>query len=427
VPPSPFSRPLPSDGATSVRWLMVVVALIAGLVVGAAAVWVVARARESAHRRAQAELEATFTALSSQALRANNEEFLQLATTKLEGFHRAAEGDLEQRRKAVEQLVAPLKESLVKVDLQVQSLEASRRQAYGALSKQVELLAASQERLRTETASLVKALRSPSARGRWGEMQLRRALEMAGMLAHCDFVEQPTVSAEEGLLRPDVIVKLAGGKHIVVDAKVPLEALLDAFQADDEAARDARLQDFVRHVRDHMAKLSLKAYWRQFTPSPEFVVMFLPSESFYRYAVEQDSSLLELGPSQKVILASPTNLIALLLGVARGWQEETLAESARQVSELGRELYDRLATMGGHVAKLGKRLEGAVEAYNETVGSLESRVLPSARRFPELGVPAGDEIAPVSPVERMVKPLTAPELVSMSELRELPGLDADAA
>jgi DNA recombination protein RmuC len=364
-----------------------------------------------------------FRALSSEALRSNNKEFLQLATTKLEGFQRGARDDLDQRQKAVEQIVAPLKESLEKVDTQVRSLEASRQRAYGALSTQVEALTESQDKLRTETAGLVKALRSPSARGRWGEMQLRRALEMAGMLAHCDFVEQPTVSADDGVLRPDVVVRLPGGKNIVVDAKVPLEALLDAFETDDDAIRDARYQDFLRHVRDHMGKLSLKAYWRQFTPSPEFVVMFLPSESFYRYAVEQDAGLLELGPSQRVILASPTTLIAVLFAVAAGWREETLAESARQVSELGRELYERLSTMGTHVSKLGNRLDKAVEAYNEAVGSLEARVLPSARRFPELGVPATEEIDPIVPVERMVKPLTAPELVPLVELEEL-GADA---
>jgi len=415
---------MPSETRTIVRRLMVVIVSIVCLLVGALAVWLVMRTRSTSATRAQVELATMFKALSAEALKSSNEEFLQLATTQLEGFQREARTDLEQRRQAVEQLVKPLKESLEKVDGQVQALEASRRQAYGALSKQVELLAESQERLRTETAGLVKALRSPSARGRWGEMQLRRALEMAGMLAHCDFVEQPTVAGEDGLLRPDVVVKLAGGKHIVIDAKVPLEALLDAFEADDDEAREVRLRDFVRHVRDHMGRLSLKAYWRQFTPSPEFVVMFLPSESFYRYAVEQDGSLLELGPSQRVILASPTTLIALLFAAAAGWREETLAESARQVSELGRELYERLSTMGGHVSKLGNRLEKAVEAYNETVGSLETRVFPSARRFPELGVPAKDELTPVPAIERLVKPLTAQELVSLRELAEL---DADAA
>jgi DNA recombination protein RmuC len=411
---------------------MVVLALLLGLAVGALAVWLVMRARASAERRAHAQAASEFRALSAEALRTSNQEFLQLAKTQLEGFQREARGDLDQRKQAVEQLVAPLKESLAKVDDHVQSLEVSRQKAYGALTTQVQMLARTQDQLRSETASLVKALRTPAARGRWGEMHLRRALEMTGMLAHCDFVEQPTATTADGTLRPDVVVRLAGGKNIVIDAKVPLEALLDALQTDDEREREEKLQLFVRHVRDHVAKLSVKAYWRQFTPSPEYVVMFLPTESFYRYALEEDHTLLEFAANQNVLIASPTTLIATLRSAAMGWREETLAESARKVSELGRELYERLATMGAHVIKLGKRLEGAVDAYNETVGSLETRVLPSARRFPELGVPAKAELDPVTPIERMVKPLTAPELVTVSELpgfepEELDTLDADAA
>lgn len=246
------------------------------------------------------------------------------------------------------------------------------------------------------------------------------------MLRYCDFVEQPTAASDEGLLRPDVIVKLAGGKNIVIDSKVPLTALLDALQAADEASRDAHLGKFVRHVRDHMAKLSAKAYWHQFAPSPEFVVMFLPSESFYRYAIERDGTLLDLGPQQRVILASPMTLIALLLTAAAGWRDETLAESARQVSELGRDLYERLTTMGGHVAKLGGRLEKAVEAYNETVGSLEARVLPAARRFPELGISTRGEIATLDPIDRAVKPLTAAELTAPVAGLPSVGLERDA-
>jgi DNA recombination protein RmuC len=398
---------------------MVVLALLLGILVGAGAVWVVMRARASAERRAHVEAESRFHALSSEALRSNNEEFLQLAKTQLEGFQREARGDLDQRKQAVEQLVAPLKESLAKVDEHVQSLEVSRRQAYGSLTTQVQLLQQSQDRLRTETAGLAKALRTPAARGRWGELHLRRALEMTGMLAHCDFVEQPTAFTPEGTLRPDVVVRLAGGKNIVIDAKVPLEALLDALQTEADAERERRLQDFVRNVREHVGKLSLKAYWRQFSPSPEYVVMFLPTESFYRYALEEDHSLLEFAASQNVLVASPTTLIATLRSAAMGWREETLAESARQVSELGQELYERLSTMGEHMTKLGKRLDGAVAAYNETVGSLETRVLPSARRFPELGVPAREELEPVAQIERMVRPLTAPELVPVPEPAEL--------
>jgi len=367
---------------------MVVGMILVGVLLGGAAVWLVMRERITAAKRSRAELAVEVDALSREALRRNNAEFLELA-----------EGQL-----------GPLKETLAKVDEHARALESSRQHAYGALTQQVENLQKGQEDLRKETGGLVKALRTPHARGRWGEMQLRRTLEMSGMLAHCDFFEQPTAVSDGGVRRPDVVVKLAGGKNIVVDAKVPLEALLDAFDTADEAAREEHLQVFAGHIRGHMAMLSTKAYWQQFSPSPEFVVMFLGSESFYRYAIEQDPSLLELGPSQRVILASPTSLITLLFAAAAGWREETLAESARQVSELGRDLYDRLCTMGAHFAKLGNRLSQAVAAYNETVGSLETRVLPQARRFAELGVSAKDELAPVPPVDRSVKPLTSVDL-----------------
>ncbi len=403
---------------------MVAFGFIVGLAVGALAVWLVMRARASAARAAQLELATAFRALSAEALKSNNEEFLQLATTKLEGFQRGAREDLEQRQKAVEQLVAPLKESLTKFDEQTQSLEASRQRAYGELSSQVEALTVTQERLRNETGALVKALRSPSSRGRWGEMQLRRTLETAGMLAYCDFVEQATTTSEDGVLRPDVVVRLAGGKQIVIDAKVPLEALLDIADADDDATREEHYRSFLRHVRTHVGKLSLKSYWQQFGRSPEFVIMYLPSEAFYRYALEKDDALMEAAASQNVVLAGPMNLIGLLKIIALGWREEALAESAAHVSELGRDLYTRLATMGKHFSDLGRRLTSAVETYNDTVSSLETRVLPSARRFPELGVPSEKEIEPLAQIEKLVKPLTAPELVPLAGFEDL---DVDAA
>jgi DNA recombination protein RmuC len=376
---------------------MVTVAFITGLAVGGVAVWFFLRERIAARQRAQGELETTFQALSAAALERTSSSFLAQASGKLE----------------------PLEKLLALFDEHVRELERRRESAYGALTTEVKTLKSGQEQLRTETAALVRALRAPQTRGRWGEMQLRRALEMAGMVAHCDFVEQPTVTGDNGSLRPDVVVRLPGGKHIVIDAKVPLEALLDAMQTEDDDLRERRMEDFVRHVREHMSRLSAKAYWQQFTPSPEFVVMFLASESFYRYAIEREPMLLEQGPSQRVILASPTTLISLLLAAAAGWREETLAESARQISQLGRELYERLAVMGSHLGKLGGRLDKAVEAFNDTIGSLESRVLPAARRFPELGVPAKEEIPIVSPIERAAKPMTAQEL--------LPAERADAA
>jgi DNA recombination protein RmuC len=378
---------------------MLIVAFIAGLSLGGAVVWLVLRERIAVQRHARHELETTFKALSADTLQQTSTSFLEQASGKLE----------------------PLEKLLERFDEHVRELERRREGAYGALTTEVRALKSGQEQLRSETAGLVRALRAPATRGRWGEMQLRRALEMAGMLAHCDFLEQPTAAGEDGALRPDVVVRLPGGKNIVVDAKVPLEALLDAMQAEDDDLRETRMRDFVRHVKEHMSKLSAKAYWQQFAPSPEFVVMFLASESFYRHAIEREPMLLEQGPSQKVILASPTTLITLLLAAASGWREETLAENARQVSRLGRELYERLATMGGHLEKLGGRLDKAVEAFNETVGSLESRVLPAARRFPELGVPTREQLPIVSPIDRAAKPLTAPELTLDGEL---PAADA---
>ncbi len=378
---------------------MLIAAFIVGLAVGGAVVWFVLRERVAAERRSRAELETTFKALSADALQDSSRSFLDQASDKLE----------------------PLEKLLERVDSHVRELERRRESAYGALTQKVQDLAVGQTQLRGETANLVRALRAPATRGRWGEMQLRRALELAGMLPHCDFVEQPTATVDDRSLRPDVVVKLPGGKNIVVDSKVPLEALLDAVEAEDEQLREARMETFVRHVREHMAQLSAKAYWQQFSPSPEFVVMFLPSESFYRYAIERDRALLEMGPKQRVILASPTTLITLLLAAASGWREETLADSARQISELGRDLYERLATMGSHFARLGGRLDKAVEAYNETLGSLEARVLPAARRFPDLGVPAKDELPALAAIERSAKPLTAPEL------GPTPAADAEAA
>jgi DNA recombination protein RmuC len=373
-------------------------------------------------------LTATFDALSANALRANNASFLQLAKVQLEQLHTRASGDLEQRQKAVEHLVTPIRESLEKVGQEVKTLEQSRRQDYGSLASQVRALAETNERLRSETGNLVTALRSPNVRGRWGEMQLRKAVETAGMLAYCDFVEQATVLGDEGRLRPDLVVKLPGGRNVVVDAKAPLQGLLDALAATDDEARAAGLRDFSRHVRDHVTKLSGKAYWAQFSPAPDFVVMFLPGESFFRAALEHDPALLEFTPSERVIMASPTTLITLLRAVAVGWKEERVTESARAVNELGRELYERLSVLTEHFALLGRRLNGAVQAYNQTVGSLERRVLVSARRFPEHGVGSAKELAPAVPIETTAQPPQTVELPRASDdPAELPSAEADAA
>jgi DNA recombination protein RmuC len=368
---------------------------------------------------AQDEFANAFKALSAEALQ-----------TQLERLQAHAKDDLERRQKAVEQLVSPLKESLEKVDGQVRSLERARQQAYGSIVEQINSLAQGQDKLRLETGSLVKALRTPHVRGRWGEMQLKRVVELAGMVAHCDFVVQTTSTDEDGrMLRPDLVVKLPGGKNVVVDAKAPLQAYLDGLEAEDDDVRRLAFQDHARQVRDHIQKLGGKSYWRQFSPTPEFVVMFLPDESFFRAALEHDASLLEAGVDSGVLPASPTTLITLLRTVSYGWQQETVAESARAVSNLGRELYDRLGTLGRHVAKLGRSLDGAVAAYNEAVGSLESRVLVSARKFEAHGISAAD-VPELAPLERQARPLQALELADRSPEERLelqPPSEADAA
>jgi DNA recombination protein RmuC len=361
---------------------------------------------------AQAKLSDAFKALSAEALSNNNRSFLDLAKEALASYRSEAKGDLEQRQKAVENLVVPIKESLSQVGLQIQKIEAARNEAYGGLLQQVTSLADSQAALRAETGKLVQALRTPNVRGRWGEIQLRKVVELAGMLDHCDFEEQVNVDSDEGRLKPDMIIKLPEGKSIVVDAKTSLSAYLEAVEAPTEEERKARLARHATQVSQHMNQLGAKEYWRQFAPTPEFVVMFLPGEAFFSAALEQDPQLIERGVAMGVIPASPTTLIALLRGVAYGWRQQALAENAAAISRLGTELYDRLCTAAAHLQGVGEGLQRAVEKYNSAVGSLETRVLVSGRKFKALGLQSKGALCELSPVE------VAPRVLQAADWRE---------
>jgi DNA recombination protein RmuC len=356
--------------------------------------------------RASEDLQNAFKALAADALKNNNSSFVQFAQETLGRFQSEAKGDLEARQKAVAELVAPVNESLKKVDAQIQQMEVARGAAYGDLKAQVQSLITTQKELQSETGNLVRALRTPNVRGRWGEIQLRRVVEIAGMLPYCDFAEQETVTTEAGRFRPDLVVKLPGGKSVVVDAKTPLQAFLDAFETNDEEARRACLAAHARQVRDHINTLSGKKYWEQFESTPEFVVMFLPGETFFSAALEQDTGLIEHGVLNKVIPASPTTLIALLKAINYGWNQEKLARNAQQISALGKELHERLRNLGGHIASVGANLDRAVESYNKAVGSLETRVLVSARKFADLGASVADDIPELAPVETSSRALS---------------------
>lgn len=356
--------------------------------------------------KAGEDLQNAFKALAADALKNNNSSFLQIAQETLKRFQTEAEGDLEARQRAVADLVAPVRESLSKVDSQIQQMEIARGEAYGDLKAQVQSLIATQKELQSETGNLVRALRTPNVRGRWGEIQLRRVVEIAGMLPYCDFAEQETIFSESGRLRPDLVVKLPGGKHVVVDAKTPLQAFLDAFETTDEAARRACLENHARQVREHINTLSSKKYWEQFDSTPEFVVMFLPGETFFSAALEQDTGLIEHGVLSRVIPASPTTLIALLKAINYGWNQEKLARNAQKISAIGKELHDRLRKLAAHITNVGTNLDRAVDAYNQAVGSLESRVLVSARKFAELGTSVAEDIPEVAPIETTARALS---------------------
>ena len=358
---------------------------------------------------AEEKLTDAFKALSADALRNNNRSFLDLATQNLETFQQTAKGDLENRQQAINELIKPLKESLEKVDNRIGELEKTRAGAYSELREQMKTLAQSHSQLQCETGNLVKALRAPHVRGRWGEIQLRRVVEMAGMLQYCDFVEQETVDGEDGRMRPDLIVYLPGNRTIVVDAKVPFDAFYESISTTDEEVRAARLKDHARLVRTHIGQLSRKAYQESVQPTPEFVLLFLPGETFYSAALENDPKLIEDGVNQNVIIATPTTLIALLKAISYGWRQEQMAENAQEVSNLARTLYDRLRVFTNHFDDIGKNLDRALEAYNKGVRSLETRVLVTARRFKERGAIAGEEIETLEPIDKAARPLTLDE------------------
>ncbi len=429
--------------------LGVLVGVVVGVVTGGAVAWVLsARRSEQAVRSAQvaaaaatARLESErdaaqgaaahvaeqFRALASDALAQSSEQFLALASQRFAADRQTQVGELAQREQAVRALVDPLARTLEEVRNQMHAADRARAEGAAALREQVETMRSTSERVRAETAQLVTALRASQVRGRWGEMQLRRVVEAAGMLAHVDFVEQEQARTDDGLQRPDMVVRLAGGKQVVVDAKVAFLGYLEAHEAADERVRTERLAAHARHVRAHVDALAHKRYWDQFAPAPEFVVMFVPAEAFWHAALEQDPALWEYAADRNVIVATPTTLLALLRTVAYAWRQDALARNAQEVLTLGKQLHGRLATLGSHLAKLGRSLDAAAGAYNQTVGSLETRVLVSARRFAELGV-VSDGLETPPAANPQLSALSAPELIASAadQLVSLDGFDTSA-
>ena len=375
-------------------------------------------------QEAETKLRDAFASLSSDALRQNNDSFLALARTSLSEFQQTARADLDGRHKAIEELVQPLRLSLTQVDAKLQLVEQTRIGSHAALTEQLRSLNLAQQTLQTETGRLVQALRSPNVRGQWGELQLRRVVEAAGMLEYCDFDLKESVAGEEGRLTPDMVVRLPGGRNVVVDAKVPSSAYLDAMEADGDPAKDAMMRDHARQVRDHVVKLGNKTYWAHFQPTPDLVIMFVPGEMLLSSALQCDPSLLEFSLGRGVMLASPLTLMALLRAVAFGWQQEKIAKNAQEISDLGRQLYERIRVMALHFEDVARGLSRSVESYNKAVGSLESRVLVTARRLKDKGVTAPDDLPDLVTIDHTPRPLGAPELIGLFEEDPVDGVIA---
>lgn len=363
----------------------------------------IAEERQAAFADARDQLAERFSALSGEALRKNNEQFLQLARERLQQQQAQATADLSQREKAVEALVKPIGEALKRTEEQIRLVERDRQKAYGNLDRHLTSMAQNQAALQSETRNLVKALRRPEVRGRWGEMTLRRLAELAGMVEHCDFEEQTSLRSEGNLQRPDMIVRMPNGRQVVIDAKTPLDAYLEAVEAPDDASRDLALDRHARKVRERVRELAGKAYWQQFANSPDFVVLFIPGEQFLAAAQDRDRRLMEDALADRVVIATPTTLVALLRAVAFGWQQDLVAESAEKIRELGETLYNRVVTFTGHLDKLGRGLNSSVDHFNKAVGSLERQVIPGARKFTELGLRPKKELNSVDPVERSAR------------------------
>lgn len=359
--------------------------------------------RIAALEEARVQLRDTFGAMASEALKHNSGEFLKLAQENLKAFQTRAEGDLTQREKAVENLVKPIREALEKTEAQVRRMENERKEAYGSLTKHLESMAEAQRLLQGETRNLVQALRRPEVRGQWGELTLKRLAELAGMVDRCDFFEQESADSDTGKLRPDMIVRMPDSRDIVVDAKTPLDAYLNAIEATDDAVRQRELARHARKVRERIKELSSKAYWQQFRNAPDFVVLFIPGDQFLSSALDQDRQLLEDALAAKVMLATPTSLIALLRAIAFGWRQEALNENAERIRALGEDLYQRLGTFADHMARVGRSLDSSIGAYNKAVGSFDSRILPSARKFAELGISTKSEMSEIEQVERAAR------------------------